>query len=87
MLNLGHVFFAAASCENDQGSMNLASKTAPVPSTTPSSVAAIQRSTASAVPQTRTTTKIVDTSALIVILRDNQILGGDEPPNFGGQFS
>src|SRR6516162_446632 len=38
-------FLAATSSENDQGSMNLASKTAPVPSTTPSSVAAIQRIT------------------------------------------
>ena len=37
-------FSAAASSENDQGSMNLASKTAPVASTRPSSVAAIQRS-------------------------------------------
>src|SRR2546426_5683282 len=36
-------FSAAASSENDQGSMNFASNTAPVPSTTPSSVAAIQR--------------------------------------------
>ena len=34
-------FSAAASSENDQGSMNLASKTAPVASTRPSSVAAI----------------------------------------------
>ena len=38
-------FSAAASSENDQGSMNLASNTAPVPSTMPSRVAAIQRST------------------------------------------
>ena len=37
-------FSAAASSENDQGSMNLASNTAPVASTRPSSVAAIQRS-------------------------------------------
>jgi hypothetical protein len=36
---------AAASSENDQGSMNLASNTAPVRSTMPSSVAAIQRFT------------------------------------------
>ena len=35
-------FSAAASSENDQGSMNLASNTAPVPSTMPSRVAAIQ---------------------------------------------
>src|SRR5215831_11114908 len=35
-------FSAAASSEKDQGSMNLASKIAPVPSTTPSRVAAIQ---------------------------------------------
>src|SRR3954451_20245020 len=35
-------FSAAPSSENDQGSMNLASKTAPVPSTIPSKVAAIQ---------------------------------------------
>src|SRR5215470_890083 len=35
-------FSAAASSENDQGSMNLASNTASVPSTTPSRVAAIQ---------------------------------------------
>src|SRR5215831_15044541 len=35
-------FSAAASSENDQGSMNLASKTAPVPSTSPSRVATIQ---------------------------------------------
>ena len=34
-------FSAAASSENDQGSMNLASNTAPVPSTIPSSVQAI----------------------------------------------
>ena len=38
-------FSAAASSENDQGSMNLASNTAPLPSTMPSSVAAIQRIT------------------------------------------
>ena len=36
-------FSAAASSENDQGSMNLASNTAPVPSTMPSRVAAIYR--------------------------------------------
>src|SRR5262249_40225748 len=36
-------FSAAASSENDQGSMNLASNTASVASTMPSSVAAIQR--------------------------------------------
>src|SRR5262249_45087457 len=36
-------FSAAASSEKDQGSMNLASKTAPIPSTTPSRVAAIHR--------------------------------------------
>src|SRR5262245_3237493 len=35
-------FSAAASSENDHGSMNLDSKTAPMPSTTPSRVAAIQ---------------------------------------------
>jgi len=35
-------FSAAASSENDHGSMNLDSKTAPVPSTTPSRVATIQ---------------------------------------------
>ena len=35
-------FSAAASSENDQGSMNLASNTASVPSTIPSRVAAIQ---------------------------------------------
>src|SRR5258706_11678672 len=35
-------FSAAASSENDQGSMNLASKTAPISSTRPSRVAAIQ---------------------------------------------
>ena len=35
-------FSAAASSSNDQGSMNLASNTAPVPSTIPSRVAAIQ---------------------------------------------
>ena len=40
----GMYFSAAASSENDQGSMNLASNTAPLPSTRPSSVAAIQRS-------------------------------------------
>src|SRR5436190_23524404 len=38
-------FSAAASSENDQGSMNFASNTAPEPSTMPSSVAAIQRIT------------------------------------------
>ena len=38
-------FSAAASSENDQGSMNLASNTASTPSTMPSSVAAIQRFT------------------------------------------
>ncbi len=38
-------FSAAASSENDQGSMNLASKTAPTCSTIPSRVAAIQRIT------------------------------------------
>ena len=37
-------FSAAASSENDHGSMNLASNTASLPSTRPSSVAAIQRS-------------------------------------------
>ena len=36
-------FSAAASSENDQGSMNLASNTAPVASTIPSRVAPIQR--------------------------------------------
>jgi hypothetical protein len=46
MLQLRHVFSNAASSENDQGSMNLASKTAPLVSTRPSSVAPIQRSTA-----------------------------------------
>src|SRR6516164_7909155 len=39
----GMYFSAAASSENDQGSMNLASKTASVASTRPSNVAAIQR--------------------------------------------
>ena len=39
------IFAAAASSENDHGSMNLDSKTAPVPSTIPSSVAAINRTT------------------------------------------
>src|SRR6478735_8021491 len=38
-------FAAAASSEKAHGSMNLASNTAPVPSTTPSRVAAIQRKT------------------------------------------
>ena len=38
-------FSAAPSSENDHGSMNLASKTAPVASTMPSRVAAIQRTT------------------------------------------
>jgi hypothetical protein len=38
-------FSAAASSENDHGSMNLASKTAPVPSTMPSKVAAKKRIT------------------------------------------
>jgi hypothetical protein len=38
-------FSAAASSENDHGSMNFASKTAPEPSTIPSTVAAIQRIT------------------------------------------
>jgi len=41
----GMCFSAAPSSENDQGSMNLASKTAPEPSTMPSSVAAIHRFT------------------------------------------
>src|ERR1700686_604970 len=40
----GIYFSAAASSENDQGNMNLASNTAPVPSTRPSRVAAIHRS-------------------------------------------
>ena len=40
----GMYFSAAASSENDHGSMNLASNTAPLPSTRPSRVAAIQRS-------------------------------------------
>ena len=35
-------FLAAASSENDQGSMNLASNTASIPSTMPSRVATIQ---------------------------------------------
>jgi hypothetical protein len=39
----GMYFSAAASSENDQGSMNLASKTVPVASMRPSSVAAIQQ--------------------------------------------
>src|SRR6266568_4660962 len=39
----GIYFSAAASSENDHGSMNLASKTAPVASTTPSRVAANHR--------------------------------------------
>ena len=38
-------FSTAPSSENDQGNMNLASNTAPLPSTIPSSVAAIQRIT------------------------------------------
>ena len=38
-------FSAAASSENDHGNMNLASNTAPLASTMPSSVAAIQRIT------------------------------------------
>src|SRR5204863_1405490 len=38
-------FSAAASSEKDQGSMNLASNTAPVPPTMPSKVAAIHRFT------------------------------------------
>src|ERR1700676_5483104 len=38
-------FSAAASSENDQGSMNLASNTAPVPATVPSRVAPIHGST------------------------------------------
>ncbi len=38
-------FSAAITSENDQGSMNFASKTAPVCSTIPSRVAAIQRIT------------------------------------------
>ena len=41
----GMYFSAAPSSENDHGSMNLASKTAPVASTMPSRVAAIQRTT------------------------------------------
>jgi hypothetical protein len=43
-------FSAAAFSENDQGSMNLASKTAPLPSTMPSRVAPIHRSTVAARP-------------------------------------
>src|SRR5580693_1068838 len=38
-------FSAAASSENDHGSMNLASNTAPLPATMPSRVAPIHRST------------------------------------------
>ena len=38
VLELRRCFSAAASSENDQGSMNFASNTAPVPSTMPSSV-------------------------------------------------
>src|SRR6516225_6397963 len=38
-------FPAATSSENDQGSMNFASKTAPLSAISPSSVAPIQRST------------------------------------------
>jgi hypothetical protein len=41
--NCGMYFSAAAFSENDHGSMNLASKTAPLASTRPSRVAAIQR--------------------------------------------
>src|SRR5271166_1395063 len=41
----GMYFSAAASSENDHGSMNLASNTASLPSTRPSRVAPIQRST------------------------------------------
>src|SRR5947199_6668759 len=41
----GMYFSAATSSENDQGSMNFASNTAPVSSTIPSRVAAIQRIT------------------------------------------
>ena len=41
----GMCFSAAAFSENDQGSMNLASKTAPLPATMPSMVAPIHRST------------------------------------------
>jgi hypothetical protein len=43
VLELRHMFFSAAdSSENDHGSMNLASNTAPVSLTNPSNVAAIQ---------------------------------------------
>jgi hypothetical protein len=41
VLQLGMYFLAAASSENDQGSMNLASNTASLPATIPSRVAAI----------------------------------------------
>ena len=41
----GIYFATAASSENDQGSMNLASNTASLPCTRPSRVAPIQRST------------------------------------------
>ena len=41
----GMYFATAASSENDQGNMNLASNTASLPWIRPSSVAAIQRST------------------------------------------
>jgi hypothetical protein len=45
VLQLRHVLLGRPSSENDHGSMNFASNTAPVASTTPSRVAAIQRTT------------------------------------------
>jgi hypothetical protein len=45
VLELRHVLFSGASSEKAQGSMNLASNTASVLSTTPSRVAAIQNRT------------------------------------------
>jgi hypothetical protein len=43
VLQLRHILLGRAFLENDQGSMNLASNTAPVASTRPSRVAPIQR--------------------------------------------
>src|SRR5207245_3323478 len=58
----GMYFSAAITSENDQGSMNLASKTAPVGSTIPSRVAAIQRRTGC---WTRRCTSVITCSVLL----------------------
>ena len=68
----GMYFSAAASSENDQGSMNLASNTAPLPSTRPSRVAAIQRSAGC---RTRRWMSVIDLPGIGLVPAPIEVLG------------